>query len=688
MKYKHLFSEGKIGNLTIQNRTVMTAMETDMAKMNGNPSPLTTNYFYQRAVGKVGLIITGITRVDNITGVSTPRQLSLANNFNIKPMKKFTDKIHETDTKIFCQLHHPGRQTYSTMMMIWPMMSFFGTKIPGFSKLFKPLVDIYTKITDVTYTPAVRSASNIECEHLHQKTKALSTRQVKKIIKKFIKAGVRAKKAGFDGVEIHAAHGYLIQQFLSTRTNKRKDQYGGSFENRYRFLKEILEGIKEKCGKDFPVSVRLSVDEFYTKCEGEAKGIVLEEGVKFAKEIEKSGADAINVTSATYETMNKWLEPVTYTPGWRKYLAEEVKKNVKIPVIAANLIRNPAQADKQIADGSQDFVGLGRPFLSDPYWVAKAENGKEEEITTCINCLHCFESINARAWFALPLECARNPILGNENEYEQIPKDGVGKKAVVIGAGPAGLTSADILAKRGFKVKVYEKQAKAGGQVNLAQMPPLKLRIGTCVSEMEKKARDKGVDFIFNKEADIETILKEKPDKVIYAAGSKPFMPPIKGKDAEHVYSVNDILSGTVHLKKKNIIVAGSGLTGLETAEFLAEAGNNVTVIEMLGKIGPSAYHQNLEDVVEKLNNYNAKFMHSVRLDEIKEKSVTLTNMADKSQITLDADAVVLSIGNRSNTDILDKLKENFTDLQLVGDAEKPGKIADAVRIGYEKALL
>lgn len=688
MKYKNLFSEGKIGNLTIPNKTVMTAMETDMGKLNGNPSKLLTNYYYQRALGKVGLIITGITRVDNITGVSTPRQLSLANNYNIRAMKKFTDKIHETETKIFAQIHHPGRQTYSALIGNWPLMAFSGTFIPGFAKLFKPLVQVYMKITDLTYTPAVRSASDVRCEHIKQKTKALSNRQVKKIIKKFIKAAKRAKKGGFDGVELHAAHGYLIQQFLSPRTNKRTDEYGGSFENRYRFLKEILEGVKKECGTDYPVSVRISVEEFYDQCEGDEKGIVLTEGIKFAKEIEKSGADVLNITSGTYETINKWLEPVSYEPGWRKYLGEEIKKHVNIPIIAANLIRSPEQAEAQLAEGSQDFIGLGRPFLADPYWVAKAYAEKDDEITSCINCLHCFESLNINAWAALPLECARNPIIGNEETYEKIPQDSLGKKAVVIGAGVAGLTSADVLAKRGFSVKVYEKDEKAGGQVRLAQMPPLKARIGICIDELVRKAESLGVEIIYNTEIKAEDLLEENPDVVIYAAGSVPFIPGIKGADNAHVYNVNEILSGKVKIKDKNILVAGSGLTGLETADYLAAMGNKLTVIEMLNKIGPTAYVQNLDDVMEKLEMYNTKFMHSVRLDEIKEDSVVLTNMNDQSQITLEADAVVLSLGNRSSTEDLIELQKHFKDVRIVGDADTPGKIADAIKSGYDKALM
>jgi len=687
MKHEKLFANGKIGTLEIPNRTVMTAMETVMGEFNGNPSELSINYFHERARGEVGLIITGITRINNLHGVTSPRQLSMASNSNIEGMKKLTDKIHETDTKIFCQLQHPGRQTYSAMMHVWPMMSRLAGIVPGFSKLFGPLVKVYRCLLGVTYAPAVKSSSDVLCGHIKQKASPFTTKQVKRVIKQFVKAAERCKKSGFDGVEIHGAHGYLVQQFLSTRTNKRTDEYGDSFENRFRFLKEIICGIKEKCGRDFPLSVRLSVDEFYEDCEGDDRGITLEEGVRIAKAVEGCGADAINVSSGTYETLNKWLEPVTYTPGWRKYLAAEVKKHVAIPVIAANLIRSPQQANEQVAEGVQDFVGMGRPFLCDPYWVKKAKESREDDIVTCINCLHCFETVNQNAWFGKHLECARNPLLGRESDYDQIPKDAAGLTAVLVGAGVAGMTAAAVLAKRGFRVVVFEKSAEPGGQVKLAQRPPLKLRIAVCVNEIERQAKREGVEFRYGIEASLSELEAIAPQTIICATGSLPFLPPIKGKDADHVYNVDQVLSGQAELKDKNVIVAGSGLTGLETAEYIADQGNNVTVIEMLDKIGPSAYHQNLEDVTDKLRKHNVQFMTSVRLDQIGPESIVLTKVATDEQIILGADAVVLAIGNRSNRTLYTELVVHFNDVRLAGDAEAPGKIADAVRTGFQVAL-
>ncbi len=687
MAYDKLFTPGKIGKLEISNRIVMTPMEIGLAKFSGSASKEVIQYYYERAKGGVGLIINGITRVDNLTGVATPRQLALSSNSNIRGLKPLTKKIHTTDTKIFAQIHHPGRQNFAALMYNWPLMKGMAAITPGFGKLFGPLVKFYNGLLDKVWAPSVVAPSAVPCRHLKQKTRALKRFEIKRIIKKFIKAAVRAKKAGYDGVEIHASHGYLIQQFLSPRTNKRTDEYGGSFENRYRFLKEILEGVKQACGQDYPVIVRLTVEEYYTDAEGEDRGIVLEEGLKFAKAVEQSGADAIDVSSATYETMNKWLEPVTYAPGWRKNLAAEVKKVVSIPVIAANLVRSPKQAEEQLQEGVQDFIGIGRPTIADPYWAVKAKNGEDLLINNCINCLNCFESLNRNAWVAKPLECAVNPLFGHESDMDHFSQEGKGQKAVVVGGGVAGLWSAIVLAKRGFEVTLIEKEKSIGGQVNLAAAPPNKERIHQVIDDLLYKLKQLNVEIVTGVNANAEVVAKYNPKKVVLAAGSVPFMPPIPGRELPHVYSVNDILMEGVALTGKKVVVAGSGLTGLETAEFLAAKGNEVTVIEMMDRIGPTAYHQNLHDVLEHLEYFHTKFITSVRLEKINEKSIIIKEMKSGEEREVEAEAVVLSIGNRKNDGLFEEMKKICDEVCLAGDSARLGKIADAVKSGYEAAI-
>ena len=309
----------------------------------------------------------------------------------------------------------------------------------------------------------------------NQRTRALKKWEIKRLIKQFVDAAVRVQKSGADGVKLHAAHGYLIQQFLSSYSNRRRDEYGGSLDNRMRFMLEMISGIRRECGKDFPLIVRLSVDEFYRKIGQPGQGIELDEGGEMARRLERAGIDAINVSSANYETMNWWLEPMSFEPGWRKHLARAVREAVDIPVIAANLIRSPEQAEAQIAEGIQDFVALGRPLLSDPAWVAKAMEDRAGEITRCISCLWCMESMGKNGMKGLGIECTVNPRLGREQETSALRRDGAGRVVAVIGAGPAGLKMAEVRGS-GFKPVIFERNGSTAGQLNLATNRPAKTR--------------------------------------------------------------------------------------------------------------------------------------------------------------------------------------------------------------------
>lgn len=697
MNYPILFSKGKIGKLTIQNRVVMTAMEIGLAHFNGNATSKLIRYYTERAKGQVGLIICGITRVNNIHGVSTPRQLSMAKNSNIRSQKKLTQSVHEYGTKIFVQLHHPGRQNYTALVGVWPMMAFFSHIIPRFDKLFGPLVAFYNWLLNHIFSPAVVAPSAVECQHVQQKTRALKIREIKKLEQQFIQAALRAKKANFDGVELHAAHGYLIQQFLSPRTNLRTDEYGGSFENRIRFLKNILTGIKKVCGSDFPVSVRLSVEEFYVGTRGKdgnpiskesnEAGILLEEGLKIAEAVEAMGADVLNISSATYETTNHWLEPVTYQPGWRKYLAAEVKKRVSIPVVAANLIRSGAQAESQLKEGIQDFIGLGRPLLADPHWAKKIASGNEALVTRCIRCLTCFESLNQNAWKAKPLACAVNPLWSKESDWDKIETVGEGKKALVVGAGVSGLEAGLVLAKRGFQTTIVEAKDQIGGQAFLASRPPQKEALFHVVEDLLTKLKKAKVTILMETKVDLRWIVEKRPDFVVLATGSLPLMPPIEGSRLPHVHSVDGILSGSAELKGKNWVVIGSGLSGLETADFLAEKGKKVTVVEMLEKIGPTAYFQNREDVLEHLERYKTIFLPSHRVQLIDKKEVELFSLKEKKMVRIPADGVVLSIGNRSYNPLEKQLKSLNIPVALAGDCIRVGRIKDGIQGGFDAAM-
>ena len=473
-----LLSPMNIGKLTVKNRTVMTAAEMGMGDMDGKPTEKLMSYYEERAKGGVGLIITATTRVNDWYAASTFTQLAMSHDYHIAPMHEFAQRIHRHGAKLAVQLHHAGRQGYCTPINNLPFLLPMVHAIPKMRDLvFKMTGPLYA-MEQRDLLMAVQAPSKGERSyHTPSKMRAMTTREVKRLIQDFINAAVRCQKAGVDAVELHAAHGYIIEQFLSPNTNKRTDEYGGSLENRMRMLLEIIAGIRERCG-DYPIIVRLTVDEMYDRIGKPGKGYTLEEGKLMAKRLEEAGIDAINVTSACYDTYNYWLEPTSFEPGWRAYLAKEIKNTVSIPVIAANFMRSPAQAERQLEEGVQDFIGSARSFFVDPYWVQKVESGHPELVRRCIGCLYCMNSMTDAAFKGTNGQCALNPYLGRE--HLPAPKrDGGGRLAVVVGAGPAGLTAAETLARRGFAVRIFEKEEKAGGQVKTACLPLLFHRDGS-----------------------------------------------------------------------------------------------------------------------------------------------------------------------------------------------------------------
>ncbi|MBQ1757415.1 MAG: NADH:flavin oxidoreductase, partial [Erysipelotrichaceae bacterium] len=368
MSYPKLFEPGKIGNLEIRNRIVMPAMGCSLAEVTGEPGPRMIRYYTDRAKGGAGLIITEITRVDDETGVGTPNQLSVTNTHVIGQLSRLVESVHTYGTKLFVQLHHPGNQTPSRLI---------GGKQPV-------------------------SASDVTCKVIGEQPRALTTEEVEAMVRKFVTGAVIAQKAGVDGVEIHAAHGYLVSQFLSPYTNKRTDKYGGSFEARLRFITEIIMGIKAYCGPKFPISVRMNGDDFLPG------GITLEDSVKIAVYLEKLGVACINVSCGMYDSGATIIEPSYFAEGWKKHLSTAIKNAVSIPVIAVDNIKHPSVAEALLEEGASDFVGIARGFLADANWGVKAKKGEDLYIRKCLGCMECFRILND----GLPLGCTLNPILG------------------------------------------------------------------------------------------------------------------------------------------------------------------------------------------------------------------------------------------------------------------------------------
>lgn len=701
MAYDLLRSECKIGSMTVKNRVVMAGIGV----MTGDPGCTAgereREYFKERAKGDVGLIITAVTRINDTDGAVAPTQLSMAHDRYIEPMKKMVDEVHAAGAKIAVQLHHPGRQNFVAFSNMAPMIEGIGRAFPSsWSTLLKilgssdtaamcrpPMSTMAKYFMRHNYAPSAVPLEYGNTAITNQPVRALTVKQIKRIERQFAEAALRVKKSGADAVEFHAAHGYLISEFFSPHTNRRTDEYGGSLENRTRFLKEILEQTRKLVGKDFPIIVRLNVDEFYRDIDMPGTGLELEEGLEIAKLTEKYGADAIDVSCGTYETLNHLMEVTTYPLGWRTYLAKEVRKVVGIPVISVGMIRTPEQAEELLQNGSMDFIGLARPLIADPNWMKKAEEGRSEDIVHCIACQTCKMTQMKNAPGGETGRCALNPRACHEYEYPVCPEqDGAGRKVVVVGAGPGGLTAARELALRGFDVTVLEKTNAPGGQLNLADKPPHKEKYAWAGQDLLRAAQKAGAKFEFNTEADAETVLSYSPYAVIVATGSTPVVPRIPGVELPIVNTVTPILTGELKPTGEDILLIGSGLTGLETAHMLTELGNRVTIFEMADSIAPGSWFQQVRDVVPKLEKAGCEINLNSRLTRIEQNGIYVEDTVGKKERFVPGTRVVLSLGVKGENSLVSALEGKCGNVYAVGDAVKGGYIIDATLPAFELA--
>jgi 2,4-dienoyl-CoA reductase-like NADH-dependent reductase (Old Yellow Enzyme family)/thioredoxin reductase len=687
--YDKLLSPFTIGNLQIRNRTVMTAMCLGLGQFDGTPTNQLIDYYETRAKGGIGLIITEITRINDFTGLGHVAQLSLSNDSVIEPMKQLVDKVHAHGTKIFFQLHHPGYQNVNLLNGMGPIVITLNKLIPYFRHIFYAVTSYAQGLAQLGIGLASVAPSNVApCDYVNSRNRALSSKEIEKLIQDFINGAIRAQKAGADGVEVHVAHGYLLNEFLSPRTNLRYDQYGGSFNNRMRCIQQIISGIRTACGEDFPISVRISADECYQLCGLEGKehfGYDLQEGIKIAQALEQLQIDVLNVSLGTYETMNSMIEPVTYPAGWRTKYISQIRAAVKLPIIAVNMIRTPDQAMEYLNSDLMDFVGLGRPTLADPLWVIKTQRQCPEDIKRCISCLYCFESTLTNAYHGHSGECAVNPTMGHENTPLLI--NGAGRHIVVVGAGPAGLKTAEILAQRNFQVTILEQQTTLGGQVRIASLPTGKSPTYWCIEDLQTALTKLQVNIIFNHQATLNSIMAFNPYAVIIATGSTSIIPNIIGHKNPIVMTVEEVFNHQLPIKNQRIMVIGSGLTGLETAEYLI-SNNHITIIEMASKLAPSAYEQHRRDIIPKLKEAGAHFLTGHQLIAITDDMVEILDVTTKQTMQLNCDLVVMAVGMKPVNHLYQQLIDQSIKVYKVGDAHNIGKIADAMRSAYNTAKL
>jgi NADPH-dependent 2,4-dienoyl-CoA reductase/sulfur reductase-like enzyme len=532
--------------------------------------------------------------------------------------------------------------------------------------------------------------SDVECQAVHQPIHAMSKAEIDEVVAKFAAAAGRCKTAGIDAVEIHGAHGYLITQFMSPYTNKRTDEYGGSLENRLRFLKEIIEAIRAETGPDYPIIVRLSVDEHLEFVGAPTEGIHLDEGIEIARRVEEFGVDALDISCGIYETMNTAWEPIGFDEGWKIDGPAKVKEVVNIPVIGVSVIRNPDYAEKILAEGKIDYVGSARQFFADPEWGIKIKEGRTDEIRRCISCMYCMETLMEADITGVTVACAINYQGGREDAYgdDALRRDGDGRVVAIIGAGPAGLEAGIVLAKRGFKPVIFEQAAKAGGQLLLAAKPPKKEKMLWLRDYQLAMIEKLGVEISYGTAVTLDDISALDPYAVIVAQGSTPLLPgSISGLDQDNVFTPPQILNEEVTLTGKQIGVIGTGMTGIETAEYLADAGNTVTLFEMVDDIGPGLFFQNLIDVMSRLGAHQPEIYPKHKLVSIDGTTAVFetTDTGEVKEFTFDA--FLVSLGVTPNDGLVEELKSSFDRVFVIGDALEGGRLEPAISGGYKTAF-
>jgi 2,4-dienoyl-CoA reductase-like NADH-dependent reductase (Old Yellow Enzyme family)/thioredoxin reductase len=640
---KMLGSSCNIGNLTIKNRIVMESMGNALSERNGEVSKEDLAFYLARAKGGVGLIMSEAVSVDSETGRANPRNMCIDKDTQIPGYRQLTDALHQYGCRFFVELYHPGRQGVS--------------ELNGGRKMFAP--------------------SAIECGVMHQPVVEMTLADIRYMIQKFVDGAVRCRKAGVDGVLIHAAHGYLINEFLSPYTNRRTDQYGGSAENWARFAVEIIRGIRAACGADYPVGIRMTACEYLNYIGMERrKGITIDLSKQYAGMFENAGVDLLDVSSGIYETMNTAWEPAGFDQGWKSDLAKEIKSISHVPVVCTSLIRDPAFAERLLEDGICDFVGSARAHLADPEWANKALDGKDDEIRNCISCLNCMKSLMAGS-----MNCAVNAQACHETDRCALRKNGAERLVVVIGGGPAGMEAARVLAIRGFQVTLFEKESSLGGAMVEACKPPHKEKIAWFTHYLSTQLEKLHVTVKCGVSATPEMVRKLNPYAVFVAAGASHMVPrAIPGMMGSNVCTAAEILSGKKTLKGKTVVLIGAGMTGLETAEYLTSVGNHVSVFEMLPEIASGEYFQNVMDLEKRLTNVPQYPLH--QLTEIAPQGCVFKKLDSGENIIVPCDAVVLSMGMQPNRDFAETFR-GFQNYRVLGTNAEYSSIGPAVESGY-----
>lgn len=641
-----LFSPITIGTKTIKNRVVVTAHETNFGR---RPDSIINDryisYLERRAKGGVGLIITEVTGVHP----NTQPLSGIAFAYDEKCIpgyEKLAGSLHKYDCKGLVQLWHAGRQTHS-----------------GFNRL--PVI----------------SPSAIPCPLNRQVPKEMEPEDIREMIDAYVTAAKNVRKAGMDGVEVHGAHGYLIGQFLSGFSNKRKDAYGGDLDHRTRFAREIIEGIRAECGRDFIVGFRMSADEFV---EG---GINIDVAKEIVIKIDGTGdVDYISVSAGNYTTVATIAGNMSYPIGWLAPYSSAIKTITGLPVIVVNRINDPVFAEKLLVEGHADLIGICRGNIADPDFANKAREGRADEIRKCMGCL---QGCLGRIFQHFDMSCVQNPVAGFERELDEIPRAKTRKTIIVVGGGPAGMEFARVANLRGHHVRLYEKERQLGGQVNLITNVKSREEFGEVKRFREVMLKKQGVEVTLGKEIDETFVLTEKPDAVVIATGSRPLRPTFEGCDNKNVLDCMDVLKNFPNPGKRVVIVGDDTFRkATDVAEYLCSNGAEyVEIVTKYPFVGLEIDFFNLTDVYQKLYTAGVKFTPNTIMASYDGRDVTVENpFSGKETAIQGIDAVVIASWNKANDEMYLALKGKVKELYRVGDCLAPRTAMDAIFDAYKLA--
>ena len=648
--YPHIFSPLTVKNMTIKNRIVMMPMGTNYGEQNGEMSFLHINYYEQRAKGGTGLIIVENASIDSPQGSNGTTQLRIDHDNYLPRLFKFCENIHRYGTKIAIQINHAGASAISSRINMQPV-----------------------------------SASDVPSKEGGEIPRPLSREEILHIVKKYGEAAKRAQTAGFDAVEIHAGHSYLISQFLSPITNKRTDEFGGSVENRTRFCRMVIDEVRKQVGPFFPIMLRLSADELM---EG---GNTLDDTLEYLDYLQEE-VDIFDVSCGLNGSIQYQIDANYLPDGWRSYMAKAVKEKFNKPCISMGNIRDPKVAERILADGDADLIGMGRGLIADPAWVNKVATGHECDLRKCISCnVGCAGN---RIGVNRPIRCTVNPSVLEGDVYKKLH---VNKNCnvVVIGGGTAGLEAACTAAEVGCNTFLLEKGSELGGLASLISKIPAKNRLADFPHYLMHRAEQLENLYIFtNTEGTPENIRKFHPNIIVSSTGSAPLLPPIAGlkdridNENYNIYSIlgmiNHINDFPKDLEGKKVVVVGGGAVGLDVVEFFADRNADISIVEMMDQIGRDLDPVSKNDTKAMMKKHNVHQLTKTALLEVKDSSFLVKGDGEPYEIPFEYGFVCL--GMRAQGQLYQSLAEEFSsedvEIMNIGDSQRARRIIDGIQEG------